>query len=354
MITLAENFKKLRHQKGLTQENIASFLGVSFQAVSKWERGEGYPDITMLPVIANYFEVTIDDLLGNDLYSKEERIDEYCRLFWNQDDHLNMDECVAIAKEAYTQFPYDWRIIEIYILALTRRFTVIPAQNEISQLRTLCDLVMKKCPLADVRKRAIYTMIFVEDDENVDRWFQEAPDNIDYLACERKEERYCDRRQWDKYYPQKQQNMMDLINALIEKMGYYEKVSTPELRVMARKRRVEFLKVMFTENDRLLLSGKYGGCLIELAMALDEVGQYSEAVNALEKAFECYELQLKFAENNTIKSKVCLQDPMWNKLQYPVTPGKFYARVYEAFAQKEVYATNPAFCDLIAKVRSIN
>ena len=56
MITLAENLKKLRRQKGLTQEGIAVFLGISFQAVSKWERGEGYPDITMLPVIANYLK----------------------------------------------------------------------------------------------------------------------------------------------------------------------------------------------------------------------------------------------------------------------------------------------------------
>lgn len=63
-IYFSENIKKLRKERQLTQETLAEYLGVSFQAVSKWERGEGYPDITTLPVISTFFGVTLDDLLG--------------------------------------------------------------------------------------------------------------------------------------------------------------------------------------------------------------------------------------------------------------------------------------------------
>lgn len=52
----------LRKQKGVTQEEMAIAVGVSTQAVSKWERKKNYPDITLLPIIANYFGVTIDYL----------------------------------------------------------------------------------------------------------------------------------------------------------------------------------------------------------------------------------------------------------------------------------------------------
>ena len=46
---IGNTLKKLRLTKGLTQEEVATQLGISPQSISKWERGDGYPDITMLP-----------------------------------------------------------------------------------------------------------------------------------------------------------------------------------------------------------------------------------------------------------------------------------------------------------------
>ncbi|MCL2519086.1 MAG: helix-turn-helix domain-containing protein [Oscillospiraceae bacterium] len=71
-IYLHENIKRLSKAKDITQETLADFLGISFQAVSKWERGESLPDVVMLPVIANYFGVTIDELMGTDKIRTEE------------------------------------------------------------------------------------------------------------------------------------------------------------------------------------------------------------------------------------------------------------------------------------------
>ena len=65
-LIIGKKLKNLRRSKDLTQEEVASHLGISFQAISKWERGEGYPDITMLPILANYFHVTVDELIGMD------------------------------------------------------------------------------------------------------------------------------------------------------------------------------------------------------------------------------------------------------------------------------------------------
>lgn len=56
----------------MTQEDVAEFLGITPQSVSKWERGESYPDITLLPALANIFETSVDLLLGMDTIRAEE------------------------------------------------------------------------------------------------------------------------------------------------------------------------------------------------------------------------------------------------------------------------------------------
>ncbi len=60
----ADVFTNRRKQLGVTQEQIADYVGVSRAAVSKWEKGLSYPDITLLPKLATYFNVSIDELLG--------------------------------------------------------------------------------------------------------------------------------------------------------------------------------------------------------------------------------------------------------------------------------------------------
>ena len=72
MLYLAENLKKYRIIKNLTQEDLANYLNITPQSVSKWERGETYPDITFLPALANIFETSIDLLIGMDVVRAKE------------------------------------------------------------------------------------------------------------------------------------------------------------------------------------------------------------------------------------------------------------------------------------------
>ena len=66
---IGENIRALRLRKGLTQEQVAQQLGVTYQAVSKWENGTNTPDIALLPEIASLFGVTIDALFSQDMAS---------------------------------------------------------------------------------------------------------------------------------------------------------------------------------------------------------------------------------------------------------------------------------------------
>ena len=63
-LNLAENLIRLRREKEVTQEEVANFIGVTKASVSKWETKQSLPDILLLPVIASYYGVTVDELLG--------------------------------------------------------------------------------------------------------------------------------------------------------------------------------------------------------------------------------------------------------------------------------------------------
>lgn len=63
-IKIAENLHTLRKEKGITQEELAAVFSVTPQSVSKWELGISCPDITMLPKLAEYYQVSVDELLG--------------------------------------------------------------------------------------------------------------------------------------------------------------------------------------------------------------------------------------------------------------------------------------------------
>lgn len=75
-MNIGSNIKQLRKSHGLTQEKFAEAIGISFQAVSKWENNIALPDITLVPLIAGYFGVTTDELFGFNLKEMDETIEK--------------------------------------------------------------------------------------------------------------------------------------------------------------------------------------------------------------------------------------------------------------------------------------
>ncbi len=118
-IYLGENIKRLRREKELTQETLAEFLGVTFQSISNWERGESFPDITMLPEIAGFFKVSLDELLGVNRAADEKYIEIKIQEYDNLTDHNLMQ---AIAEELIEKYPNDFRV-QIRHLACLVRFS---------------------------------------------------------------------------------------------------------------------------------------------------------------------------------------------------------------------------------------
>lgn len=140
-IRISENIRRLRKEKGVTQEALADILHISPQSISKWERGDSYPDISMLSPLANYFGVTIDSLLGNDKIIAEKQINAYIDEYKSLTAKDYGKKALEIAKIAYEDFSYDYRIIMLYVNALK----VYGTSNDKEEINRLCKLVLKNC-----------------------------------------------------------------------------------------------------------------------------------------------------------------------------------------------------------------
>ena len=114
-LTLGEKIKSLRRHCARTQDDLATALGVTAQAVSRWEAGGSYPDMELIPSIANYFGISIDELFGyqNDRDRKIDailqKIDSFHIRSRGDDDWV--DECLAILREGLAEFPQNERLL---------------------------------------------------------------------------------------------------------------------------------------------------------------------------------------------------------------------------------------------------
>ena len=118
MIHIGETIKKLRKERNITQDALANFIGVPYQSVSKWERCESYPDITLIPSIASFFGVTTDFLLGVNSADKENRIKEYEEKFNSLKAEGKFEEASILMKEAIAEFPDNYLFLGNYMLSL--------------------------------------------------------------------------------------------------------------------------------------------------------------------------------------------------------------------------------------------
>lgn len=103
-LLLGNKIKALRKARGITQEQLADAIGISFQAVSKWENNIALPDITLAPSLASYFGVTMDELFEFNLKEMNEKIDAVCAEAYKYR-KSNPEEGRRILEEGLKQYP---------------------------------------------------------------------------------------------------------------------------------------------------------------------------------------------------------------------------------------------------------
>lgn len=146
-IRLGEKIRTLRKAKNISQEKLASYLGVSFQAVSKWENGTTMPDVTMIPALASFFEVSTDELFDFNVLETEKRVMEICfeaAEFRGKDDAKSE----AMLREGLKQYPGNDIILNNLLYTMRS-----PARAE--EVIDICTVLIESTKNDDVKYDAL-------------------------------------------------------------------------------------------------------------------------------------------------------------------------------------------------------
>lgn len=261
--------KKLRVDRKITQEEVAQYLDISFQAVSKWETGTTMPDITLLPKIADFFGVRIDDLFSVDHEDELKRIEESLAYGLSEQSYLYAKRIL----EASLQDDPD----NVHALKLYARIHLSKTNNDLLEAGRMLERAMERSPLDEeifhlyrqVRGGGVYKT------HSDDDWF--------IRVCE----------PYAKKFPQNYWLMLSLIEAMI-RQRYFEKAE-------------ECLHLMQLDNDKECLRQIYLGDLelargnIENAKTIwnsvsenDSVAQYEAGerfnrINEYDRAIKCFQ-----------------------------------------------------------------
>lgn len=138
-INLARILIQKRKEKGLTQDDLASYVGVSKASVSKWETGQSFPDILLLPILATYFNITIDELIGYspqlDHISIERLYTEFTIKFINE----SFDKVIADVEQVIRKYYACMPLIHKMAILLMNHFMLAPTPDQQMAVLTKID-----------------------------------------------------------------------------------------------------------------------------------------------------------------------------------------------------------------------
>ena len=157
-LNIGTNIKRLRLEKGLTQEQLADLLSVSTAAVSKWEAKNTYPDITLLFPLAEILCVSVDELLGYDEAKAKKEVQKLIEEYHERHRKGRFAEASALLADARKMYPHDYRVMHAYMWdkaggdAGNRADVLLKNRNEFMQI---CDCILDSCTEENLRLDAL-------------------------------------------------------------------------------------------------------------------------------------------------------------------------------------------------------
>ena len=198
-LTIGDNIRTLRRSNDMTQEQLADKLGVTYQSVSRWENGAAYPDIELIPAIADIFGTSADKLLGMPEEEKIKRanalIESFCTATYETPNDTEKLSSMLREIRRNKIFSDSWKIW------FQTNNAVLWSKELLPEFRLLADEMLALDPKDT---GTVETMAAIEDDEHIDELLNKYAYDTDLSRLNLLRVRYLRRKDMDKHEPLKQ------------------------------------------------------------------------------------------------------------------------------------------------------
>ena len=277
-LKISENLKTMRKERGNTQDDLANHLGISVQAVSKWERGDGFPDITLLPRIASFYDTTVDALLGCDTIRKHEDMKifaEKAQILINQG---KRKERLELCRAYQKKYPHEEAVLYELMYDL---FAVSWKEN----CNEIISIATKLLGSQDTERHfgAVQLLAFTHaklgNYEAAVKYARSIPNNRDILCNILKGEELIEHCRW--FFWQVCDKIYKTECALTQSTDY-----TAEERHKIKKTVYDVFHVVFSDGDFGFWEERLARICYEMATLSAEIGAHERAIAELDQMYE--------------------------------------------------------------------
>ena len=175
-MNIGARIKELRIEQKITQDRLSEYLGISPQAVSKWENGTSMPDITALPMLAEIFNVTADYLLGIEYDVRDSKTEKYRRKYRELQIKGDNNGRCELMRKALAEYPRNYEFMNNLARSLPH---VTGKPEDYRDIIELCKRITAGCRDDSIRFSAIQTICraysYIGEDEKAAEYARMLP-----------------------------------------------------------------------------------------------------------------------------------------------------------------------------------
>ena len=279
-IRISKVLKELRRERGNTQEELACHLGISMQAVSKWERGDGMPDITLLPYLASYYDTTVDHLLGCERAHRQQEVEAFEKQELVLINQGKRREGLSLCREMQKKYPND----ETVLKWLMHDLYAVDRKENSAEIISLAERLLKS-DNHEYRYGALQTLALtysaLGEDEKAYEYAALVPCDRDLLVHVLKGEKLAEHCRW-------------FFWRVCDRMYLEHKYLTqcPEANYSAEERHAirkaiyDMFHIIFSDGDFGFAEDRLSMLCRDMALASAEAGEIDRAFAELEEMCE--------------------------------------------------------------------